>query len=137
MANSPWVNDKFIPGNGRIQLKAKYKNPQYDKLTNSSNDAERALSKVYKLLLQTMEEAYAMMPNLNPENKMRLPQMRDRDAHMLFRRGIANGIMSATIGFDTFDLTERDTRYNEDMATRPDGTAVGFLLAPYNRCDLP
>lgn len=123
-ANSPWINPQFVQGNGQMQLKQKYKNPQYDKLTNPQNDADKALSKVYKLLLQTMEEAYKMMPNLNPDNKMRLPQMRDRDAHMLFRRGIANGIMSATIGFDTFDLTERDTRYNEDMATRPDGTIV-------------
>lgn len=122
--NSPWVNDKFIPGNGKIQLLPKYKNKQYDKFINPTTEAEKKMANVYNLLIQTMQEAYKMMPNLNPDNHMRLPQMRDRDAHMLFRRGIANGIMSATIGFDTFDLTERDTRYNEDMNTRPDGTVV-------------
>jgi hypothetical protein len=50
--------------------------------------------------------------------------MRDRDAHMLFRHGIGNGLIAATVGFDTFNFTERDTRYNEEMTTRPDGTVV-------------
>lgn len=122
--NSPWVNKQYVIGGEHIQLKDKYKNPQYDKLTSSTNSADIALGKVYKLLIDTMEEAYKMMPNLNPENKYRLPQMRDRDAHLLFRRGIKNGIIAGTFGFDTFNFTERDTRYNEDMTTRPDGTVV-------------
>ena len=122
--NSAWVNRNFVQGGESLQLKDKYKNPQYDKLVNGTSKADRELGKVYKLLIDTMEEAYKMMPNLNPNNKYRLPQMRDRDAHMLFRHGIGNGIVAATFGFDTFNFTERDTRYNEEMTTRPDGTIV-------------
>lgn len=122
--NSPWVNRNFVQGGESLQLKDKYLNPQYDKLTNGTTNADKELGKVYKLLIDTMEEAYRMMPNLNPDNKYRLPQMRDRDAHMLFRHGIGNGIIAATFGFDTFNFTERDTRYNEEMTTRPDGTIV-------------
>ena len=121
---SDWVNPNFVQGGESIQLKDKYKNPKYNQLVNGTSKADKELGKVYKLLIDTMEEAYKMMPNLNPDNKYRLPQMRDRDAHMLFRHGIGNGLIAATVGFDTFNFTERDTRYNEEMTTRPDGTVV-------------
>ena len=121
---SDWVNPKFVQGGESIQLKDKYKNPKYNQLVNGTSKADKELGEVYKLLINTMEEAYKLMPNLNPDNKYRLPQMRDRDAHMLFRHGIGNGLIAATVGFDTFNFTERDTRYNEEMTTRPDGTVV-------------
>ena len=50
--------------------------------------------------------------------------MRDRDAHLIFRNGLKTGLVAATFGFDTFGITERDTRYNEELTTRPDGTIV-------------
>lgn len=121
---SAWINPDYQIGGEHVQLKDKYLNKQYDKLTNSTKTADVALGKVYNLLLKTMQEAYEMMPNLNQENYMRLPGIRDRDAHLMFRRGIGNGLMAATLGFDTLDITERDTRYNEQMTTRPDGTVV-------------
>lgn len=121
---SPWVNKDFDPKGKSIQLKDHYKSQKYYDMVNSTKPEDQAMYNVYKLLLDTMSEAYDMMPNLNKVDKMKLPQMRDRDAHLIFRNGLKTGLVAATFGFDTFGITERDTRYNEELTTRPDGTIV-------------
>lgn len=71
-----------------------------------------------------MYEAYSLLPNMDPEKmKYVMPQMRDRDAKLLFRnRHVLNNIGASVA--DAFNITERDTRYNEDFSQRPDGSYV-------------
>lgn len=94
-------------------------NKNWEKIQNDSN-----LKYFYDFLLQTMREAYANLPNMDPE-KMQyvMPQMRDRDIKLLFRnRHILNN-MGASIA-DAISITERETMYNEDFSTRPDGSRI-------------
>jgi len=47
--------------------------------------------------------------------------MRDRDVKILFRNRHFLNNMGASIA-DAISITERDTLYNEDFSTRPDGS---------------
>lgn len=82
------------------------------------------LKEFYDTILKVMHDAYSMLPNMNAD-KMQyvMPQMRDRDAKLLFRNTHFIRNLGASIA-DAFSITERDTRYNEDFAHRPDGSYV-------------
>ena len=82
------------------------------------------LKAFYDLILQTMREAYSMLPNMDA-NKMQyvMPQMRDRDAKLLFRNKHLLNNIGASIA-DVFSITETNTNYNEEFSKRPDGSSV-------------
>lgn len=107
-------NEEMQPKN-----KNKFKNKNWEKIQNNSK-----LRDFYDAILQTMYEAYSLLPNMDPEKmKYVMPQMRDRDAKLIFRnRHILNNIGASVA--DAFNITERDTRYNEDFSQRPDGSYV-------------
>ena len=94
-------------------------NKNWEKIQKDKN-----LKAFYDEILKVMREAYSMLPNMNAERMQYvMPQMRDRDAKLLFRNRHILQNMGASIA-DAFSITERETMYNEDFAQRPDGTIV-------------
>ena len=120
--NSELLNKDFDQSeNEELQPKHtnEFINKNWEKIQNNPK-----LKAFYDEILKTMREAYSLLPNMNPD-KMQyvMPQMRDRDVKMLFRNRHILTNLGASVA-DAFSITERDTRYNEDFAQRPDGSYV-------------
>ena len=119
---SDMLNTEFDENeNEELQPKhtEEFVNKNWEKIQKDKN-----LKQFYDFLLSVMREAYSNLPNMDPE-KMQyvMPQMRDRDIKLLFRnRHILNN-MGASIA-DAISITERETMYNEDFSTRPDGSII-------------
>ena len=82
------------------------------------------LKQFYDGLLQVMEDAYKMLPNFDAQKmKYVLPQMRDRDAKLIFRNRHLLTNIGASVA-DAFTIVETDTKYNESFSQRADGSVV-------------
>ena len=96
-----------------------FKNKNWEKI-----QADSKLKQFYDALLQTMEEAYSILPNFDAQRmKYVMPQMRDRDAKLLFRNRHLLTNFGASIA-DAFSIVETDTKYNESFSQRADGSVV-------------
>ena len=96
-----------------------FKNKNWEKI-----QANAQLKSFYDAILQTMEEAYSLLPNFDASKmKYIMPQMRDRDAKLIFRNRHLLTNMGASIA-DAFTITETDTKYNESLSERADGSLV-------------
>ena len=120
--NSPMVNSEFDQ-NEREEIQPKHTD-QFINKNWQKIQSDAKLKAFYDEILSTMQKAYSMLPNMDAEKmKYVMPQMRDRDAKLLFRNRHILQNFGASIA-DAFSITERETAYNEDFAKRPDGTMV-------------
>lgn len=120
--DSELVNKKFddsLQEDLQPKKTEEFKNKNWEKI-----QANAQLKSFYDAILQTMEEAYSLLPNFDASKmKYIMPQMRDRDAKLIFRNRHLLTNMGASIA-DAFTITETDTKYNESFSERADGSLV-------------
>lgn len=96
-----------------------YKNKNWETIQSNPK-----LKDFYDTLLKVMHDAYSLLPNYDAD-KMQyvMPQMRDRDAKLIFRNRHFITNIGASVA-DAFTIVETDTKYNETLPQRADGSFV-------------
>lgn len=98
-----------------------YENKNYDILNPDSDKYNKQAADFFNELISIMKDACNLIPGLSSKHYLVMPQIRDDNKWRQMMR--SPGSLARAIGGE-FIVTEDDTEYNENFATRPDGSIV-------------